>query len=87
MKDLLSYAALVTGIISAILWIVSARAKVAPEPDNPDACGLIEASIVIDGADLEATMRKQAIWNSRAAWAAALTAILQTVAATLPAAC
>ncbi|WP_033053076.1 hypothetical protein [Pseudomonas sp. GM41(2012)] len=77
MKDFVLYVSLVTGMLSAVFWTISAYVKVKPSPEVPDENGMFDARLIIDGADIEPTMRKQSIWNSRAALAAALTAVLQ----------
>lgn len=77
MKDVVLYASLATGLLSAVFWIISAYAKVKPGPEVQDQKGMSDARLIVDGADIEPTMRKQSIWNSRAALAAALTAVLQ----------
>ena len=77
MKDFVLYVSLATGLLSAVFWTISAYVKVKPGPEVPDENGMYDVRLIIDGADIEPTMRKQSIWNSRAAIAAALTAVLQ----------
>lgn len=84
MKDVVLYASLVTGLLSAVLWVISARVKVKPGPEVPDENGMFEHRQIVDGADVKLTMRKQSVWNSRAALAAALTAALQVIYNVLP---
>ncbi|WP_455923325.1 hypothetical protein [Pseudomonas putida] len=76
-KNLFLYASLVTGLLSALFWVISAYARVKPGPQAVGDNGMIDHRQIIDGADVKLTMRKQSIWNSRAAIVAALTALLQ----------
>jgi|GEM_PF-1263311 len=82
MKQILTIAALVVGLISAVLWVVSAFAKVRAKKEDPRSglMGFRDASFTMDGNDLAGTLRRQSFWNSWAAGAAALTAILQALA-------
>ncbi|TCT96124.1 hypothetical protein [Pseudomonas sp. LP_4_YM] len=74
----LNAASLMIGLISAACWIRSAVVKVDPPiefkglEDN-----MYHGHIIVNGADLVPTMRKQAWWNSAAAIAAAVTVMLQ----------
>ncbi|WP_282395741.1 hypothetical protein [Pseudomonas sp. PS01298] len=79
MKDVVLYASLVTGLISAVFWAISALATVKEGPETQNEIGMTDHRQIIDGADVKLTMRKQAKWNSRAALAAALTAVLQVI--------
>lgn len=79
MKDLVLYASLITGLLSAVFWAISAFVKVRPVPEVPGDSGMLDARLIIDGADIEPTMRQQSIWNARAAVAAAITALLQVI--------
>ena len=68
-------------MLSAAFWIRSAIVKVAPPAEftgKPD--GMYYGNIIVGGADLVPTMRKQAFWNSAAAFAAAATVLLQIAA-------
>ena len=74
----LNVASFVIGLLSAAFWIRSATVKVAPPPefqDKPD--DMYYGHILVNGADLVPTMRKQAGWNSAASIAAAITVLLQ----------
>lgn len=64
------------GLLS-VFWLISAFAKVKPRPETPNENGMINHRQIIDGADTKLTMRRQSFWNSLAAIAAALTAVLQ----------
>jgi hypothetical protein len=79
MKDVVLYVSLVTGLLSAGFWAISAFVKVKPGPELPSEGGMLEARLIISGADIEPTMRQQSIWNSRAAVAASITALLQVI--------
>ena len=75
---ILNVASLVAGLLSAVFWIISAVVKAPPEPGlegKPD--GSYWKGTVVNGGDLIGTMRAQAKWNSRAAFAAAATVLLQ----------
>lgn len=79
MKDVVLFASLAAGLLSAVLWVISACVKVKPGPVLSNELGMTDHRQIIDGADVKLTMRKQSIWNSRAALAAALTAVLQLI--------
>lgn len=75
---------LVFGVLSAAFWVVSAVAKAPPPPgfeNSPD--GDFWKAHIFDGGDLHGTMRLQAKWNSRAAFAAAVAVFLQVVGSIL----
>lgn len=78
MKNLLLALYLISGIITAILWFKSATVKEKISND-PDSTGFVPASIGINGNDLGKTFVEQSKWNSRAAFASVITAILQVV--------
>ncbi len=82
MKQILTIAALVTGLISAGLWVMSAFARVRAKKEDPRSSlmGFRDASFTMDGNDLAGTLRRQSFWNSLAAGSAAVTAILQGLA-------
>lgn len=84
MKDYLLCASLASGVISAVFWLISAFVKVKPGPAVEDKNGLYPARIIINGADLQPTMLRQSLWNSRAAIAAAVTALLQVAYSAWP---
>lgn len=74
-------ASLVFGVISAAFWVKSAvvKAPVPPEFEGkPD--GDYWDCAVIGGGELFGTLRLQSKWNSRAAFAAAITVSLQVAA-------
>jgi len=80
---LADYGSVSFGAISAFCWLVAAIVKVDP-PENlrgkPD--GDYWDGIVVNGADLIKTLRAQSRWNSAAAIAAAIGAILLIVSKT-----
>ena len=84
--SVLNAASLVTGIASAVCWVVTAVVKVEPpeelkgKPDN-----MYYGHIIANGADLVPTIKAQAKWNSAAAIAAAITVTLQIAAGLLAA--
>ncbi|QPG62118.1 hypothetical protein HFV04_021705 [Pseudomonas sp. BIGb0427] len=71
---------LVFGVLSAAFWVASAIAKAPPPPgfeNSPD--GDFWKASIFNGGDLRGTMRLQAKWNSRAAFAAAAAVLLQVL--------
>lgn len=79
----LSVGSAVAAFISAVLWVVAARARV-PHGPKPDKDGWVPASISVDGDDFIETVEKQGEWNRWAAYAAAVAAALQGCSALLP---
>lgn len=75
---LADYGSIAAGVMSAVCWVVAALVKVDPpeslrgKPDDSYWDG-----IVVSGGDLIKTLRAQARWNSAAAIAAAVAAMLQ----------
>lgn len=71
-------ASLVTGLTSAICWVAAAVVK-APPPKGlegqPD--GAYWGGIVSNGGELLGTLKRQAKWNSAAAFTASATVLLQ----------
>lgn len=78
----LSVGSAVAAFISAVLWVVAARARVPHDP-KPDKDGWFPASISADGDDFIETVKKQGEWNRWAANAAAVAAFLQGLSALL----
>ncbi|MNK95848.1 hypothetical protein D3C87_1161060 [compost metagenome] len=74
-------ASLIVGLASAGFWVIAAIVK-APVP--PEFKGMPDGDYwkcaVIDGGELFGTLRLQSRWNSRAAFAAAATVLLQIAA-------
>ena len=64
--------------VSAVLWVVAARARV-PHKSGLDQDGWKPATISVDGDDLIATLQRQGELNRWAAYAAAVAAFLQGV--------
>ncbi|MNL70112.1 hypothetical protein D3C87_1950650 [compost metagenome] len=79
-------ASLVAGLFSAAFWVAAAVAK-APVPSEfkGKSDGDYWKCAVIDGGELLGTLRLQSKWNSRAAFAAAATVLLQIAASMLSA--
>jgi len=74
----LNTASFVVGLLSAAFWVRSATVKVDPPPEFKElADNMYYGHIIVNGADLIPTMKKQALWNSVAAIAAAATVLLQ----------
>lgn len=74
-------ASVFAGLLSTIFWFVSAIVKAPPPPGyegvrNADTW----KAIIVDGGELYGTLRLQSKWNSRAAFAAAVTVLLQLAA-------
>ncbi|MHC8299557.1 hypothetical protein [Pseudomonas sp. ZS1P83] len=86
MKQLLTLASMITGMLSALFWGLSAFAKVQAPKERREAGNMTyrDGSIVFGGNDLAATLKRQSLWNSWAAGAAALATILQVLANYLP---
>lgn len=78
----LSVGSAVAAFISAVLWVVAARARVPHDP-KPDKDGWFPASISVGGDDFIETVKKQGEWNRWAAYAAAVAAFLQGLSALL----
>lgn len=78
----LSVGSAVAAFISAVLWVIAARARVPHDP-KPDKDGWFPASISADGDDFIETVKKQGEWNRWAAYAAAVAAFLQGLSALL----
>ncbi len=74
----------VSGVVTAILWSVSANAKI-PHQNQENLSGLTNFSITEkqgrERIDFIATVNKQAEWNKKAAFASAVTAVLQILVA------
>ncbi len=71
-----------TATTSAMFWVISARARVLKGPTT-------RMSVVEDDGsftDIQATMQKQTLWNARAAYCAAISAICVVALAILDAA-
>lgn len=79
----LSIGSAMTAFISAVLWVVAARARVSHDP-KPDKDGMFPASISVDGDDFIETVQKQGEWNRWAAYAAAVAAAFQGTSILFP---
>lgn len=79
LKTISSGLSILFGLISALCWLISAFVKVkannAPRHDSWGG-GIVQDS---EGNDVVETLKKQSIWNTRAAIFAALTAAFQVV--------
>jgi len=89
LKSCASGLMIVSSILSGCLWVVAANAKVRKTADQ--GLGGIESSgITISSDDRKgkydyiATAKRQSMWNSGAAWLAALAAFSQAAQAYLP---
>lgn len=71
---------LVAGAISAIFWVLAATRK-APPPEGYEGVQNAHTwkATIVDGGELYGTLRLQAKWNSRAAWAASAAVALQII--------
>ena len=83
LETYLSVGSAVAAFISAVLWVVAARARVPHDP-KPDKDGWVTASIPVDGDDFIETVKKQGEWNRWAAYAAAVAAALQRTSILIP---
>lgn len=79
----LSVGSAVAAFISAVLWVVAARARVPHDP-KPDKKDWDSFSISTDGDDFIETVKKQGEWNRWAAYAAAVAAALQGTSILIP---
>lgn len=79
----LSVGSAVAAFISAVLWVVAARARVPHDP-KPDTKDWDSFSISTDGDDFIETVKKQGEWNRWAAYAAAVAAALQGTSILIP---
>lgn len=71
----LSVGSAVAAFISAVLWVVAARARVPHDP-KPDKKDWDSFSISTDADDFIYTVKKQGEWNRWAAYAAAVAVAL-----------
>lgn len=82
-KGGLNIGAAIFAILAAFFWLRSTLVKISPS-NQPDANGIIPASIESEGADVIATAKRQNTWNKWGACAASIAALLQGVALLLP---
>jgi hypothetical protein len=74
--------AILSGLISAGLWVKSAISNVKPD-NQPDAAGWVGASYIdSSGNDIARTLQEQSQWNKWTAITAAIAAISQLFQAT-----
>lgn len=87
-KQLVVGASIGAGVVSALLWVKSATVSVKIGKENPSDTPWLNVPSGISGLaandNVLATAKAQSKWNSRAAYAAALTALLQAFATYLP---
>lgn len=83
MKELFTWGAILIGFVSAVLWSCSALVTVRTG-NKPNSDGWIDAEIRVGETNLLATVQLQAKWNTAAAAAAALAALLQVIATAIP---
>lgn len=83
MEFILTWSAIITGLISSLLWFRSALVKVTAS-NKPNRDGWIDAEITVDGINFIPTFQLQAKWNTAAASTAAITALLQAIATAVP---
>lgn len=71
---------LISGALSAVFWVTAATVK-APPPPGYEGVQNAESwdATIVDGGELFGTLRLQAKWNSRAAWAASAAVSLQVL--------
>ena len=88
LEQLATWAAAMAAVLSGVLWVKTARAEV-PAPPNTVGVGWIPGGYLItrnangDRVDLHETYKLQSKWNSHAAYASALSAVLTALALTL----
>lgn len=84
MKAFLTVLVGVLALVSAILWVKSARATVLADNRTAGFGALLGGDLIAKGAkgeriDLHATLVEQSRWNRYAAYSAALCALMQAV--------
>lgn len=77
-ETILNWASALAALIAAGLWLTSSIIRVNYTEQNQGEWS--EAAIADDGADVIRTMRRQNVWNARAAMATAVAAVCQAVA-------
>ncbi|MBB3827761.1 MULTISPECIES: hypothetical protein [Xanthomonas] len=84
LKTLLSYASAFAAVIASLLWYKASAAEVSHDPDDPDD----KATVIFFNGDhcwdVIATAELQTKWNKRAALAASIAAIIQSVSLVYP---
>lgn len=88
MKALLTLLVGVLALVSAILWVKSARANVLADNRTVGFGALMGGDLIAKGPkgeriDLHATLVEQSRWNRYAAYSAALCALVQAVLVSL----
>ena len=80
---LLDWASILFGFLAAGLWLKSTRTRISPDPNSNDY-QIIESD---DGKEYEVleTIKRQAVWSHRAAFATALAVLGQAVSMLLEA--
>lgn len=77
----LTVAVSVLSVLSGVLWIRSATARVLHDSAKRDELGMMPMAIIDHTAkgniDVLATAKLQSKWNTRAAWCAGAAALLQ----------
>ena len=82
-KYLATLLVILSGLISAGLWVKSAASNVKPN-DQPDASGWIAASYIdSSGNDIARTLQEQSRWSKWVAITAAIAAISQAISSYL----
>lgn len=84
-KQYLQWISAAAAIVSACLWLYSARTKVKPT-ERRDESGLL-AMVMTDtstGEDIHETLRRQSKWNAYAAVVASFAALIQGISMLLP---
>ena len=77
--EILNYSSVITALLAAIFWFISAFAKGGEPSEKPDSSGMTPASILIDGADLKETLKKQSKYSAIAAIFAGIASICQAL--------
>jgi phosphate/sulfate permease len=76
----------IAALITAALWIVASLAEVPAPPETSGVGGLVGGYLIGlnpkgKRIELTGTIAKQSLWNSRAAFASAITAVFGACAA------
>jgi len=85
----LNFVVVVTALMSALMWVKSARAKVLADERTSGVGALMGGYLIIKGEngeriDVQDTFAEQSRWNSFAAYSAAICALAQAALSLMP---
>lgn len=89
LKFALTVLVVLSALVSAFMWVKSARAKVLADGRTAGVGALMDGDIIIQGKngeriDLHDTFNEQSRWNSYAAYSAAVCALAQALIYLVP---